>query len=364
MRVLNPELQVSGEPDNKLDLAGLLNIFIYDHITGGGVGGQVIPEPLMRRSENVVRALVSDFLRMPGIQLCLWRDQRLPELPYSGFDDLRVQQLKVEQFDRQRWQAQVEAVDAVWIIAPETGGVLESLSTSVLRIGKTLLGSSPKAVSLCASKLACANVLRTVGIDVAETAAVDRVVDWDFPCVLKPDDGMGGNDIWRFPDSRTAVEFHARRSFTRPMIIQQFIEGDVGSISMLCNQGRATVLSINALQTGTQDGRIFYKSTNVGGFSTRTPRFMQMLKAMAEMVAAAIPGLWGFVSIDFVMSAQGPRIIEVNPRLTDAFVGLFEARGINLAEMAMELAPVRSKLSTHTPIQPWATSRVEQPAVN
>lgn len=341
-----------------------MNIFIYDHITGGGLGAQPLPEPLVRRCENIIRALVDDFLRMPAIQLTLWRDARMAELPYSGFDDLRVRQVRVEQYDRRQWEAQVEAVDAVWIVAPETGGLLENLSSSVLRIGKTLLGSSPKAIALCASRAACADALRIAGIDVAQTVRVEEHPDWGFACVLKPDDGMGGHDIWRFPNARAAAEFHARRAFARPMILQEFIEGEAGSISLLCHQGQANLLSINSQQRTVQDNRLGSNGNGVGSFGSRDHRNLQLLRAMADMVVAAIPGLWGFVSIEFVIGPQGPRIIEINPRLTDAYVGLYQQQGINVAEMALEHAPARSTPSSHAPIQPWASSSVDQPALN
>ena len=50
------------------------------------------------------------------------------------------------------------------------------------------------------------------------------------------------------------------------------------------------------------------------------------VRRVAQQVAQAIPGLRGFAGIDVVWHAQrGPVVIEVNPRVTCAYVGLSAA---------------------------------------
>jgi len=61
------------------------------------------------------------------------------------------------------------------------------------------------------------------------------------------------------------------------------------------------------------------------------------LAALATQVGKAIPGLRGFVGIDLVWHAtQGPVVIEVNPRLTCAYVGLSARLRRNLAAELVE----------------------------
>ena len=56
------------------------------------------------------------------------------------------------------------------------------------------------------------------------------------------------------------------------------------------------------------------------------------LRAWAQALADAIPGLGGYVGVDLVWHAQrGPVLIEVNPRVTMSYVGLSAALGRNLA---------------------------------
>ena len=48
-------------------------------------------------------------------------------------------------------------------------------------------------------------------------------------------------------------------------------------------------------------------------------------------IAAAIPGLAGYVGVDFVLTPAGPVVLEVNPRLTSSYCGLSRALGRNVA---------------------------------
>ena len=63
-----------------------------------------------------------------------------------------------------------------------------------------------------------------------------------------------------------------------------------------------------------------------------TSEWAPRLRDLAGRVAAAIDGLNGFVGIDVVWHAyRGPVVIEVNPRVTCALVGLSAALGRNVA---------------------------------
>jgi predicted ATP-grasp superfamily ATP-dependent carboligase len=42
----------------------------------------------------------------------------------------------------------------------------------------------------------------------------------------------------------------------------------------------------------------------------------------AKQITQAIPGLNGFVGIDFILSEYGPVLIEINPRLTLSYIHL------------------------------------------
>ena len=69
------------------------------------------------------------------------------------------------------------------------------------------------------------------------------------------------------------------------------------------------------------------------------------LAALAGRIATALPGLWGYVGVDLVMTDRGPVVLEVNPRLTTSYCGLGRALGTSVAAMVLDLlapgAPAR-----------------------
>ena len=60
--------------------------------------------------------------------------------------------------------------------------------------------------------------------------------------------------------------------------------------------------------------------------------------ACACRIVQAIPGLFGYFGVDLAMTATGPVVIEVNPRLTTSYVGLAAALGVNVAERVIASA--------------------------
>ena len=52
-----------------------------------------------------------------------------------------------------------------------------------------------------------------------------------------------------------------------------------------------------------------------------------------------MPGLWGYIGIDIMESARyGTQVLEINPRLTTSYAGLYQATGIRLIRELLRLA--------------------------
>jgi len=218
--------------------------------------------------------------------------------------------------------------DAVWAIAPETGGCLAAFERAVGR--PRWLGCSAEAITLASSKGATLRRLAARGI--ATPLAFARDGDpgrW----VVKPDDGAGAVATRRhasLPAARADVE--AQQQAGAVAWIEPWVEGEALSLSLLCRPHGVELLSVNRQHITIDDsGKLSYEGVEIDVLPAADPR-RRTLATLAGRVAAAVPGLRGFVGIDLVWHPRwGPVVIEINPRVTCAYVGLPERLGRCLA---------------------------------
>jgi len=304
-----------------------VNIFVFELVTGGGLVAQPLPSGLAREGDRMLQALLDDLSRVSGVRVATSRDPRLPPLggvraitPAPGEDAFAL------------YARGVALADAAWPIAPETDGALERLARDTLACGKILLGSRPEAVRVAASKRATALALESAGVPAVPTfGPSDRLPPLPGPWVVKPDDGAGCEGVLLMPDWRAAGDRlagdHGR------LVAQPWIEGRALSLSLVCCEGRVRLLSCNQQHVRVADGRPALAAITVNAVADGAGR----LAELGRRIAAAIPGLWGYVGVDLVLADRGPVVLEVNPRLTTSYCGLRSALGINAAAMVLDL---------------------------
>lgn len=219
------------------------------------------------------------------------------------------------------WQAALAGTDAVWLLAPETGGELAALASEVEAAGVRLLGPSSTAVSVAASKSACHAALTG---RVRQPADLPGGGGW----VVKPDDGVAACGVRRLAAGTLPA-------VPPQHLVQPFVEGAALSLSVLGDGRDVRVLSVNRQDiVWDAGGAANYRGGVTNAIADRT-RFLPL----AQAVQAAIPGLWGCWGIDCVLPPDGePVLIEVNPRLTTAFVHLRSATGFDVLGALLALA--------------------------
>ena len=223
---------------------------------------------------------------------------------------------------------QSDAHHLVWVVAPETDGELARLQRCV-DPGRWL-GCDGPAIAIASGKRSTLLHLAEAGIATPLAFEHGReTVRW----VVKPDDGAGALATRLHADREAACEDWSQRSRAgQPMALEPWVEGQALSLSLLCSAGRTELLSINRQQIAIDaQGWLAYEGVEVNALQLAGPQGAT-LKTLATRVGRSMPGLRGFVGIDLVWHAQrGPVVIEVNPRVTCAYVGLSQALERNLA---------------------------------
>ncbi len=305
-----------------------MKILAYEHITGGAMVGDAHLSKLAPEGDAMLRALVDDLMQIPGVEVVVLRDARLDSGPAASAYRVTSAGEFWPTFHRA-----LHAVDAVWPIAPEAGGVLEHITREILQAQRVLLGCRPEAVRVTTSKRATVEVLTRAGVAAIPVYGhIDELPPDVGPIVIKPDDGAGCQHTHLF-DGRASLQRWLRSHGSAGMVFQPYLEGEARSLSLLACGGRARVMACNRQNIRVVGDAIEFRGVSVGAVADADQRY----ERLAGAIARALPGLWGYSGVDFIETACGPVVLEVNPRLTTAYAGLRRANGLNAARLVLEL---------------------------
>ena len=306
-----------------------MNIFVCEFITAGGLNRADLPASFAREGMMMRDALMHDLRMLPNIKVLTTHDARLnpPSLdsvPISAQDDAWLV-----------WQNMLKTCDAAFIIAPETSGHLADLVDLVNRCQVLNLGASLEAIKITSSKYQTSQQLAKAGINVVPTYYKEVWSDQHFESrtgwVVKPDGGAGCEGTVFFKN-RVDVEPYLTHQVST-QVIQPYISGIPASLSMLCKNGKAWLLSCNLQKIELADAQFIYRGSVVNGLADSSTRF----ENIATLVAQAMPGLAGYIGVDVMVSGDNLTVLEINPRLTTSFVGLHQSLGINPSKLILDL---------------------------
>jgi predicted ATP-grasp superfamily ATP-dependent carboligase len=217
--------------------------------------------------------------------------------------------------------------DLCWVVAPESEGLLLHLYDAIGP--QRWIGCSAGAIRLAGSKRATCDALERAGIRTPLSMVSEQRAGW----IVKPDDGAGSTDTrWHATRDSAEADLSQRALAGHDALVQPFVDGEALSISLVVGPDLARPLAFNRQRIAmAADGHLHDLGVQPAAIALSDPR-VPALRALAMKVEAAIPGLRGFVGIDAVWNErEGPVVIEVNPRVTCAYVGLSAILQCNLA---------------------------------
>jgi len=311
-----------------------LKLLVFEFINGGGFAGQPLPVPLAAEGAAMLQALLNELKCLPELELILPLDRRCAAIDYPA--DCEIVWVESTACMSTLLTDLVKRCDAVWPIAPETGGTLAEIAKIAEQVGKTLLLSDVQTIAICSDKLSTCRVLLDAGIAAVETLALtDMSTRMPFSrCVLKPRDGVGCEGSYVVDDIQGYAAALKRVGKVEQYVVQPYLDGDAVSLSCLFRRGAAWLLSCNQQQIRLENGAFTLDGCLVNAENS----YLAFYRDLIGAVAKAMPGLWGYVGIDVIeMPDRGPIILEINPRLTTSYVGVKPATGINVAEQVLTL---------------------------
>ncbi|WP_331446415.1 pyridoxal-phosphate dependent enzyme [Streptomyces xanthochromogenes] len=217
-----------------------------------------------------------------------------------------------------------------------------------------LPGNSADAVAACRNKDVTRGVLWAAGIgqpDYAVVTDVDEVAkavaETGLPCVVKPSDDSGSNNVKLCADVDEAREMVSRilavrtnvrgQAAARTVLVEEFVQGDEYSVETFTHDGVTTCIGVTAKSVTAgphfvETGHVFPAPLPTGAAAE-----------LAETVIAALDAVgWrsGPAHTEVKLTASGPRILEINPRLAGGMIPelIRQAIGADLLEQQLRAA--------------------------
>ena len=312
-----------------------MRILVHECVSGGSLAGRPVPTSLAREGAAMRDALVTDLAALRRHLVVTTVDPRFP----FGTAPAGVEIVTLTPGNGSLLDGLLASVDAAWLVAPETDGGLEELAVRAERHGVALLGPSVAAIRRASDKARLPELLTRLGIAHPETRVVGSDAETRraatalrFPVVLKPARGAGsaGVSLVRSPRELPAAVVAARRvAGAERLLVQRYVPGVAASVSLLTDGQRAIALTVNGQSLASP--AFVYR----GGVTPLDHPLAARAAAVAQRACKAIPGLKGYVGVDAVLAEDETVVIEVNPRLTTAYLGLRVATDENVAGLAL-----------------------------
>ncbi len=333
-------------------------VFVYEHLTGGGMlerGGRETSLAALLTEGRALRDALTEDLLGAGWAVDVLEDSQRDTRPPAG---ATIHAVEDRQRQRGKFRELASRADHTILIAPECGGVLLECCRQAERSGARLRSPPAEFVAVAADKqqtvcrLAAAGVPVPSGVLVAAGAALPEVFAW--PALVKPLDGAGSLGIRRIPNAGLAAAFPRQ---AHPLRLETFCSGLAASVALLCGPaagGRRAVARgsgatdfsdgscvrfrpalVQPLPAARQhlaaDGSCRYR----GGSLPLEPGLCRRAQRLGLRALQALPPATGWIGIDLILgpAADGSAdvVVEVNPRLTSSYVGLRRLCRDNLA---------------------------------
>jgi predicted ATP-grasp superfamily ATP-dependent carboligase len=322
-----------------------LNLLIYEHVSGGGYANEKLSASILSEGYGMLRSLIADF-KAAGHQVTTLLDSRLKGFkPPIGADNIISVSSSEKVNERLRKLSSV--TDAFYLIAPETGQVLEKLVENVGSYGGIPLNCEIEAIRWVSNKMKTYETLEKRGLKVPETVLLgvhEKIQtishltrELGYPLVFKPLDGVSCSGLSLVNNEGSiaeAVKKVAKESFSNYFIAQKLISGTAASVCIF-SSGKETVaatLNKQLVNLAPPDEASKYS----GGVIPLNYSLKEEALKIAQRAVESFWGLKGYVGVDMVLTKEGPVVIEVNPRLTTSYVGLRKVAVFNPAQAIID----------------------------
>jgi predicted ATP-grasp superfamily ATP-dependent carboligase len=329
-----------------------LNLLIFEYVSGGGYADQKLSSNILSEAYGMLRSLVSDF-KNAGHNITTLMDARLVEFN-APIEASKIVPVYAQNQIEKKIEELSSLVDYFYVIAPESGQILQKILHTVEDAGGVSLNSEIYAVNHVSNKMKTFEKLKQSGLKVPKTVPLDikektenirrQVKELEYPVIIKPLEGTSCVGLSKVKDENEipkAIKKVTQESTSRQFVAQKLVKGQAASACVISTGDKATALSLNKQLVNLASPEC--DSRYIGGVVPfKHSLEIEALRA-AEKAVEVVNGLKGYVGVDLILTDKEPIVIEINPRLTVSYIGLNRVANFNTAD-AITDAVTKQKL--------------------
>ena len=295
-------------------------ILIYEYITGGGLINEDLTSDLMFEAKLMTNSLYRDCLKSKNISFKYFQDYRLNSIQKSNSVIVRDK----KQIYNVRF---LKKFDWILPILPENDSILYNYISFLEDNGCKKISSDKKTILLLSDKLRFYKFC--IKNDILTIPTYNSISYKKLKCtgnyIIKDRFGAGCSYIKICNDINNINP----KNFTKK-IIQPYFNGDDYSVSVFFTKNNFKFLTINKQYIVEKDNRFLKLEKILVNVNTIS---LTKISHMLSKLKRLLPGLIGYIGIDIIIKNSNIYIVEINPRITTSFIGLYEALGINLIDL-------------------------------
>lgn len=298
-----------------------MNLLIFEYATAMGVKNPSITAEGQAMLEGLTRDL-------DGLNASFLISKDSDAINGSNCHPIKIQK------DINIWiQENIQQYDFCLPVAPEEDFILYKLTRLLEEKGVEVVGSSSDAVCICSDKYITYQALKNkVPVIPTNKVTWEEIEEFALTIsgknVVKPADGVSCSAVQIVDSSKSfkKAALNVKDVSNLPyFLLQDWVEGDSLSVSLLTNGEKAIPLSLNQQNIIQNNGSINY---NGGKVPINHPKENEA-KKIAKKAVESIKGLKGYVGVDLIIGDE-IYLVEINSRLTTPYVALRNMLNFNL----------------------------------
>ncbi len=237
--------------------------------------------------------------------------------------------------------------DACLTIAPEEDFILYSITRTIEEHGLKVIGSASPGVLTCSDKWETYQALKNVAPliktekiffdDVKRNSNhINGIFNHEKQKVVKPADGVSCSGVQIINSERSLMRAASkiREKSTSPFfLIQDYVEGDNCSVSLLTDGQEAIPISLNLQKININNSYVNYN----GGKTPLEHPLKDEAFSVAKKSVESIKGLRGYVGVDLILGDE-VYLVEINSRITTPYMALRKIVNFNLGRAIFDAA--------------------------